>query len=121
MKEQLDFYYQNPDLNAKKFDDLPVIQQMDLQNWYTKGKMLNESDKKFLLKLYQADNFQAWDCQRCGGRIYSINTTYVLDVCLRCSWGGGKSKRNAMGYKIVNPELRIKPLSPVMLNVRRKN
>ena len=50
------------------FDELPEQIQNDLIEWFNSEP--DKDDKRRLLKLYVDDNFHAWDCDKCGARVF---------------------------------------------------
>ena len=50
--------------------DLPAHLQEDLSKWYN-VRDLDTDDRLRLLRLWKAGQFEAWNCPKCGDRIYN--------------------------------------------------
>ena len=79
------------DYNVNFFTQLPNEVQQDLIGWYNvQEKDLNITDKQRLLRLYKKGLFQAWDCPKCGDRVYRGNPEnyyteeYLESLCDNC-------------------------------------
>jgi hypothetical protein len=52
-----------------RFEDLPDSVQEDLLAWFNSSEP-DDDDRQLLADLYNAEGFEAWNCVKCGDRVY---------------------------------------------------
>ena len=55
-----------------KWNDIPIKSMRDLMAWFNRTG-LSDRDRQLLASLYSQRRFKAWDCPRCGDRVYRGN------------------------------------------------
>lgn len=65
----LDSEYQCIENDIKTFNELPMVVQNDLLEWFNSTKV-TVKEKKLLIKLYCDGKFKAWYCPKCGDRVF---------------------------------------------------